>query len=146
MSDIGKLKDKLLFETQKAFYDERGKGARYRMTLVGVEYIENELGEKAHDIEALAEWMKEKGFIEDIEITQDEFTFKASIRNCCLKGIRDSFDEKEMQPLSCPIGNMFMNAIEGENGLSPELMPIDIDGEYCGLNMAKFGSSDVVED
>lgn len=146
MSDIGKLKDKLLFETQKAFYDERGKGARYRMTLVGVEFIENELGDKAYDIEVLSSWMKEKGFFDDIEITQDEFTFKANVKNCCLKGIRDSFDERGMQPLSCPIGNMFMNAIEKENDLSPELLPIDIDGDICGLSMAKFGSSDVVVD
>ena len=50
-----------------------------------------------------------------------------------------------MQPLSCPIANMFMSAIESELGLSPELLPIDINGEYCGIRCAKIADSAVVE-
>lgn len=146
MSDIGKLKDQLLYEVQKAFYDERGKGARYRLTLVGVEYIMSELGEKAYDKKALMSWMKDKGFYEDIEYSEDDFVFKAKVKNCCLMGIRDGFKEKDMQPLSCPIGNMIMNALEHENGFAPELMPIDLEEGYCGLSCAKAGTSDVVGD
>ena len=146
MSDIGKLKDQLLYEVQKAFYDERGKGARYRLTLVGVEYIMSELGEKAYDKTVLMHWMKEKGFFEDIEYTEDEFVFMAKVKNCSLMGIREGFNSKGMQPLSCPIGNMIMNALEHENGFAPELMPIDMGAGYCGLSCAKAGTSDVVGD
>jgi len=146
VSDIGRLKDQLLYEVQKAFYDERGKGARYRLTLVGVEYIMAELGDKAYDKDELLTWMKEKGFFEDVEYTEDEFVFKAKVKNCCLMGIREGFHSKGMQPLSCPIGNMIMNALEHENGFAPELMPIDMEVGYCGLSCAKAGTSDVVGD
>jgi hypothetical protein len=145
MSDINNFKDQLLFEVQKAFYDERGKGARYRLTLAGVPYIQSQLGEKANDIDALRDWLLDNKFCEEIEIEEDELQFKATVKNCCLHNIRDSFDKKGMQPLSCPIANMFMNAIEEHNGLSPELLPIDINGEYCGVACAKMADLAVVE-
>ncbi|MGD9568782.1 MAG: hypothetical protein AB7V48_10735 [Sedimentibacter sp.] len=145
MSDINNFKDQMLYEVQKAFYDERGKGARYRLTLTGVPYIKSQLGEKANDIEELKNWLVDNKFCEEIEIEQDEIEFKAKMKNCCLHNISNSFYEKGMQPLSCPIANMFMSAIESELGLSPELLPIDISGEYCGIICAKIADSAVVE-
>ncbi len=145
MSDINNFKDQILFEVQKAFYDERGKGARYRLTLAGVPYIKSLLGEKANDIDTLKNWLADNKFLEEIEILQDDIEFRAKIKNCCLYNISNSFYEKGMQPLSCPIANMFMNAIESELGLSPELLPIDINGECCSIRCAKIADSAVVE-
>ena len=145
MSEINNFKDQILFEVQKAFYDERGKGARYRLTLAGVPYIKSQLGDKATDKVALKNWLKENNFCEEIETEEDELQFKVIVKNCCLQNIRDGFHEKGMQPLSCPIANMFMYAIEQENGLSPELLPIGIDNEYCGIGCAKIANSEVVE-
>jgi hypothetical protein len=145
MSDINNFKDQMLYEVQKAFYDERGKGARYRLTLTGVPYIKSQLGEKANDIEVLKNWLVDNRFCEEIELEESEIEFKAKMKNCCLYNISNSFYEKGMQPLSCPIANMFMSAIESELGLSPELLPIDIKGEYCGIRCAKIADSAVVE-
>jgi len=145
MSDINNFKDQLLFEVQKAFYDERGKGARYRLTLTGVPYIKSQLGDKATDKKSLKNWLIDNKFCEEIEIEEDELQFNAKVKNCCLQNIRDAFDSKGTQPLSCPIANMFMYAIEQENGLSPELLPIDIDKEYCGIGCAKMADAAVVE-
>jgi hypothetical protein len=145
MSDISNFKDQMLFEVQKAFYDERGKGARYRLTLTGVPYIKSQLQDKATDRETLKTWLKDNNFCEDIQTEENELQFKIKVKNCCLQNIRDSFHEKGMQPLSCPIANMFMYAIEQDNGLSPELLPIDIDNEFCGIGCAKMANSDVVE-
>lgn len=145
MSDINNFKDQLLFEVQKAFYDERGKGARYRLTLTGVPYIQLQLGEKANDIEQLKSWLLKNNFCDAIEIEEDELQFNAKIKNCCLENISKSFLDKGMQPLSCPIANMFMNAIERESGLSPELLPIEMTGEYCKFSCAKMADSAVVE-
>lgn len=145
MSDIINFKDQLLFEVQKAFYDERGKGARYRLTLTGVPYIQSKLGEKANDIDEITNWLLEQSFFDKIEIEEDELQFKATLRNCCLHNITNSFYEKGMQPLSCPIANMYMSAIEYNNGLSPELLPIDINNEYCTFSCAKMADSAVVE-
>jgi hypothetical protein len=145
MSDINNFKDQMLYEVQKAFYDERGKGARYRLTLAGVPYIQSQLGEMANDIDKLRNWLLDNKFCEEIYIDEDELQFKANIKNCCLQSITHSFYDKGMQPLSCPIANMFMSAIESQNGLSPELLPIDINEEYCTFSCAKMADSTVVE-
>ncbi|HHZ01613.1 MAG TPA: hypothetical protein GX396_01560 [Tissierellia bacterium] len=145
MSDLNNFKDQLLYEIQKAFYDERGKGARYRLTLAGVPYIKSQLGEKANDIDELKKWLVEKKFLEDIEIWQDEIEFRAKMKKCCLYNICNSFIDRGTQPLSCPIANMFMSAIESELGLSPELLPVELDGGNCGIRCAKIADSAVVE-
>lgn len=145
MSDINNFKDQLLYEVQKAFYDERGKGARYRLTLAGVAYIQDQLGERANDVGELRNWLLENNFCEEISIEEDELQFSATIKNCCLENISKSFIDKGMQPLSCPIANMFMSAVESELGLSPELLPIDMNGENCTFSFAKMADSSVVE-
>lgn len=146
MGDINNFKDQLLFEVQKAFYDERGKGARYRLTLAGIPYITSQFGKSSYDIEELKSYLMENKFCEEIEIDEDELQFNAKIKNCCLINIRNSFDLKGMQPLSCPIANMFMYSLELENGLSPELLPININKEHCGIGCAKMADSAVVEE
>lgn len=145
MSDVNNFKDQLLFEVQKAFYDERGMGAKYRLTLAGVPYITAQLGKEKYTVDELKDWLLENKFCEAIEIDDTELQFNAKVKNCCLKNIRDTFNDKGMQPLSCPIANMFMYAIEQINGLSPELLPIKMDEEYCGLGCAKMADSSVVE-
>lgn len=144
MSEVNKFKDLLIYEVQKAFYDERGKGAKYRLTLTGVPYLEEQLKDKSADKEVVRDWLIENQFAKDIEIEEDTFSFSANISNCCLSNIKDYFENKGMQPLSCPIANMFMYAIEKENGLSPELLPIKFDNDCCNLTMAKIATSDVV--
>lgn len=145
MSEVGKFKDNLLYEVEKAFYDERGKGARYRLTLVGVPYLKDKLRDKAENKDEIKKWLIENKFVEDIEVKEDEFSFNAKVVGCCLKNIRDYFDNESMEPLGCPIANMFMYAIQEENGLSPELLPIKPEGDYCDLTMAKIATDEVVE-
>ncbi len=145
MSDVNNFKDQLLYEVQKAFYDERGMGAKYRLTLTGVPYITAQLGKNEYTVDELKDWLLENKFCEDIVTDEDELQFNAKVKNCCLKTIRNTFADKGMQPLSCPIANMFMYAIEKLNGLSPELLPIKMEEEYCGLSFAKMADSSVVD-
>lgn len=145
MSHINNFKDLLLFEIQKAFYDERGRGARYRLTTAGVSYLAEHLKEKAGDINEVKAWLKENGFVKNIEFEEEMVSLKIIVDSCCLISIRDYFDSAGMQPLGCPIANVFMNVLELKSGLSPELLPIKFNGGVCELTLAKMATSDVVE-
>lgn len=145
MSQVNNFKDLLLFEVQKAFYDERGKGARYRLTLAGVSYLEEQLKEKTGDVNEIKKWLVENGFGKGLEFTDQEISFNAKVTGCCMRGICDCFKNKSMQPLSCPIANIFMNAIDKNTGLSPELLPLKLEGGCCEFTLAKIATSDVVE-
>lgn len=145
MSQVNNFKDLLLFEVQKAFYDERGKGARYRLTLAGVSYLQEQLKEKAADLNEIKKWLTDNDFVKDVQIVDNEISFSARVSNCCLGNICAYFKKEGMQPLGCPIANMFMHAIDEKTGLSPELLPIKLESECCGLTLAKIATSDVVE-
>lgn len=146
MSDINKLKDLLLFEIQKAFYDERGKGARYRLTTAGVSFFENRIKEGMADTEVIKEYLIKNALVDNIECTEDAVSFNAKVKNCCLKELRNYFIAANMQPLGCPIANVMMHALELESGLSPELLPIKLEEDLCDVTLAKIATSDVVEE
>jgi hypothetical protein len=145
MNEIANFKDSLLFQIQKEFWNERGRGARYRMTLVGVPFVKEQMGEKIKDVKSVKEWLVENKFAEDIQIEEDEISFGMKVNGCCMKAVKDYFDKENLEPLGCPIANIFMYSLELNTGLSPELLPVDKEGEFCKLTMAKIATSDVVK-
>ncbi|MCR4443474.1 MAG: hypothetical protein QHH10_14365 [Peptococcaceae bacterium] len=144
MSKLDKFKDTLIYEAQKEFYDERGKGARYRMTRVGVSYFKSEVKDLG-DLAAVGKWLKENGFCREIQISEDGITLDAAVTNCCLQRIRDQFIEQGRQPLSCPMANLIMHCLEVSGSLPPELTPIEFEGDTCKIKMAKIYTSEVVK-
>ena len=143
MSEVAKLKDQLIYEIEKAFYDERGKGARYRLTVAGVSFFEDKVAQM-DDIEAIAAYMKDAGLLESISWNEAEVTFDLKATGCCLYGICSTFTNNERQPLTCPIANVFMNALELKTDLSPEMMPLTLKDSTCEIPLAKIATSDVV--
>ncbi|MCF6096328.1 hypothetical protein L1766_04810 [Thermovorax subterraneus] len=146
MSILEKFKDELIFEVQKEFWDERGKGARYRLTRLGVAFIKDQLGDKVKDKENIKKWLVENGFCKEVTFIEDkEISLTMLVKGCCLKPVKESFIKKNIAPLSCPIANMFMYNLELETGLAPELLPIEEEDGGCKITLAKMASSDVVK-
>lgn len=140
------LSSNLIYEIQKAFYDERGKGARYRLVRVGVEYVEKELGENVKNMDSLLEGLKRLGFVEAISFSEEDVLADVETKNCAFRQVRDLFMDKDLQPLSCPVANIIMDYLEKQTGLSPELLPIVRDESTCKFSMAKMATSDVVKE
>lgn len=145
MSLLEKFMENLVFEVQKEFWNERGKGARYRLTRVGVSFAKDRLGDGIKDREEIKSWLKESGFCSEIDFEEDNYTLKMKIRGCCLKSIRDAFFNSKINPLSCPIANMFMYSMELNTGLAPELLPIEVENGDCKITLAKMSTSEVVK-
>ena len=142
MSALTEYKDSLLFEIQKEFWNERGKGARYRLTLIGTDFIAGKIKDPK-DIDEIIAFFKSEGFCSDITTEEDNFSFTMTIKGCAFKDVRDGFMNKDQQPLSCPIGNVIMRAIDLQTGLAPELLPIQRDGDTCIVGVGKIASSEV---
>jgi hypothetical protein len=144
MSVLSEYKDSLIFEIQKEFWNERGKGARYRLTMIGADFIGNHLKD-ATDLNEIKNFLIKEGFCKSIDMTEDEFTVTLKVQGCEFLKVRNGFMDKGQQPLCCPITNVFMRAIEKTSGLGPELLPIEGDGDKCVVGLGKIGSSDVVK-
>jgi len=143
MSVLSDFKDSLIFEIQKEFWNERGKGARYRLTMIGADFLGKLLKDPSDTSEIIALYKKE-GFCSDAEIAEDEFTITMKVKGCAFCGVRDGFMDKGQQPLSCPLANTVMRAIELKSGLGPELLPIEANGGECVVGMGKMGTSEVL--
>ena len=144
MSVLSDFKDSLIFELQKEFWNERGKGARYRLTMIGAAHLGKLLKDPSDMNEIIALYKKE-GFCSGVEITEDEFAVTMKVKDCVFKEVRDGFMNKGEQPLSCPLANTIMRAIEMKSGLGPELLPIEANGGECVVGMGKMGTSEVLK-
>jgi hypothetical protein len=146
MKEMDDLSSRLIFEVEKAFYDERGKGARYRLTTIGVPFM-NELNPNCFkDLDNAAKALVETSMAEKVAFTEDDFSITAEVNNCYFKKVRDLFTAANMQPLACPIANVIMETMERKSRLSPELAQIAIDGSVCRLTMVKMATSAVVKE
>jgi len=153
MSILSDFKDSLIFEIQKEFWNERGKGARYRLTLIGTEFIKKHVKDPTNKQE-IVDFFKKEGFCSDIQISEDEFTINMTVKDCEFIQVRDAFMDRQatfvnvvidQQPLSCPIANAIMHAEELVSGLGPELLPIQRNGNECIIGMGKMGTAEVLE-
>jgi len=145
MSELASFKDMLLYDYQKEFWNERGRGARYRLTRAGVRFFEEKMGEDIKDLNKIKDFLKNNQFIEDVETQEDEVSFSMTVKGCCMKHIKSRFDKDNIQPLSCPIANVFMYCFELNTGLAPELLPIKEEEGACKITLAKMATSDVVK-
>jgi hypothetical protein len=144
MSLLTDFKDSLIFELQKEFWNERGKGARYRLTMTGVECMKKVLKDPS-DIGEIVEVFEKEGFCKGLEISEDDFSVTMRIKDCVFLSVRDGFMDKGQQPLSCPLANSIMNAMEIKSGMAPELLPIEKDGSVCIVGLGKTASSEVLK-
>lgn len=144
MNKIDEFKDNLLYESQKAFYDERGRGARYRMTTIGVSFLKKEIGD-CKDLPGVVAWLQKNGYAKDIEMSDDGLSVTLRVKGCCLRNVTEGFRSRGKEPLSCPIANIIMYSMELNGSMPPEITPIEFDGDACKVRMAKIYTSDIVE-
>ncbi len=142
------LKDVLFFESIKEFWNERGRGARYRLTMVGTSFFKEKLNldkSISENMEEFKKFLINNNYCKSINYSEDNFSVNVEIENCCLQNIREKYMASGMEILCCPIANMFMYIMELETGMSPELIPIQVEKNICKLTMAKIGTEEVVE-
>lgn len=143
MSKLDQFKDTLIYESQKEFYDERGRGARYRMTTVGVSFFQKEI-EDLKDQKGIVDWLKSNAFADNIDMEEDSVSVTIKVKGCCLRSITDEFRKLKREPLSCPIANIMMYSMEQNGSMPPEITPVEFEGDICKVRMAKIYTSDVV--
>jgi len=144
MDFISELKDYLLYEIQDEFYNERGMGAKYRLTLAGTRLFAKYLKDPS-DPQEIIKFFKEQGIAEEVKFTEDDFSIHLKVHNCAFCPLRDKFMDTDRQPLCCPPINALMKALELKSGLSPEMLPVERDGNVCNVGLAKMGNDNVVD-
>jgi hypothetical protein len=134
----------LIYELEKAFYDERGKGARFRMTTVGREFFkEHVLPEiKSTEIDAMItvveKVLKEKGIATKVSYTGEDRLLRVRVEGCLHRAVEDRMMERGIEPFTCVPANLIVLAIEEKLDRPVELAEIKLADGACQLLLVVF--------
>jgi hypothetical protein len=141
----------LIYELEKAFWDERGKGARFRMTKVGNQYYEAKVRpllsstEVLDILERIRGVLKGEGIVADVSYSQEERLLKVGVQGCIHRVVEEKMLAKEVEPFTCIPANLIVLAIEEKLDIPAELAEIKIEDGVCKLLLVLFEKRPVLE-
>jgi hypothetical protein len=141
----------LIFELEKAFWDERGRGARFRTTTVGREYYrerclpEIQPGEMDAILGELKEILQRDGVAEDIAYDREQRLVRVRVQGCVHRPVEDRLIAQGVEPFTCIPANLIALAIEDKLDRPVELAEIKVEGDACRLLMVVFEARPTLE-
>jgi hypothetical protein len=134
----------LVYELEKAFWDERGKGARFRMTTVGSGYFKEkclpllqstDTDDILHTIDGL---LCRDGIVESISFNREERLLRVRVKGCLHRQVEDQMIAQGIEPFTCIPANLIVLAIEEKLDLPVELAEIKVVDGACELLLVIF--------
>jgi hypothetical protein len=134
----------LMYELEKAFWDERGKGARFRMTKVGDQYYEDKikptlLTAVVEDIlEKIQCVLQEEGIAAELSYSREDRLLKVGMKGCIHRPVEERMLAKQIEPFTCVPANLIVLAIEEKLDIPVELAEIKVEAGTCKLLLVLF--------
>jgi hypothetical protein len=135
----------LLYEMEKAFWDERGKGARFRMTIIGREYFEKECLPLLDSVEiekilsTVGKVIQKAGIAAKVIYDRDDRMLKVRVESCLHRPVEDRIVAHGIEPFTCMPANLIVLAIEEKLDRPVELAEIKLVDGACELLLVLFG-------
>ena len=129
---------------EKAFWDERGKGARFRTTLVGREYFTNKFlplidsAELDHILLVVEDTLKEEGIAASVSHDQDGRLLRIRVEGCVHRPVEERMLAHNVEPFTCVPANLIVLAIEEKLDKPVELAEIKLEEGACQLLLVVF--------
>ena len=136
----------IVYDLEKAFWDERGKGARFRVTTVGRDYFLNkclpriESREVEPIIETVEQVMRQEGIVAGISHELDGKLLRLEVQGCLHEAVEQRLGAKGVEPFTCIPANLVVLAIEETLDRPVELAEIKIEDGACHMLLALFES------
>ena len=136
----------IVYDLQKAFWDERGKGARFRVTTVGQDYFMDKCLPriKTRQVEPIVEIIEqvlgEEGIVAGVSHEVDGQLLRIKVRGCLHEKVEQKFVAKGVEPFTCIPANLVVLAIEETLDRPVELAEIKIEDGACHVLLVLFES------
>lgn len=136
----------IVYDLQKAFWDERGKGARFRVTTVGRDYFLDkclpriESREVEPIIATVEQVMREEGIVAGISHEIDGQLLRLKVEGCLHEDVEERLVAKGVEPFTCVPANLVVLAIEETLDRPVELAEIKVEDGVCHMLLALFES------
>ena len=134
----------MIFELEKAFWDERGKGARFRLTTLGRDFFRTKCSPKiqsteiADMVKTIEGVLKESGIIGGMSVTIDGRLLRVRIEGCAHRPVEERMIAKETQPFACLPANMVVMAVYDKLDRQAELAEIKLADGSCEVLIVLF--------
>jgi hypothetical protein len=134
----------LMYELEKAFWDERGRGARFRMTTVGREFYKEKvaslLGEPdlTRILAVIKEVLVKEGLVGSVTYDQDERLMRVRVEGCLHLPVEEKMISRGAEPCACVPANLIVLAIDDKLKRPVELAEIKIVDGACQLLLVLF--------
>jgi hypothetical protein len=134
----------LMYELEKSFWDERGRGARFRMTTVGREYYQDKVrpllqsSELEHILQTVREVLCNEGIVGDVLYDQDGRLLRVQVQGCIHHQVEQRMIERGIEPFTCVPANLIVLAIEEKLDRPVELAEIKLEEGACQLLLVVF--------
>jgi hypothetical protein len=141
----------IVYDLQKAFWDERGRGARFRVTTVGREYFLDKCLPKIKtaDVETIVrtveQTLEEEGVVASISHEVDGRLLRLKVQGCLHETVEQRMVAKGIEPFTCIPANLVVLAIEEVLDRPVELAEIRIEDGTCHLLLVIFESRPTFE-
>lgn len=134
----------LMFELEKAFWDERGKGARFRMTNIGQQYFNEKVDPllKSNEVESIiatvSNVLKNEGIVADVSFSTEERLLRVQVKGCIHWQVEQNMVAKGIEPFTCVPANLIVLALEKKLDVPIELAEIKVAEGACQLLLVRF--------
>ena len=134
----------LIFELEKAFWDERGKGARWRVTTVGREYFMKrclpllQCSEIDNIVSTIESALQSDGVVSRISAQSDGRMLHLRVEGCVHRPVEERMVTYETKPFTCMMANLVVLAIEEKLDRPAEMAEIKLEDDACHLLLILF--------
>ena len=134
----------LIYDLEKAFWDERGKGARFRTTQIGQAYFTNkflpliESADLDHILQVIEDVLQEEGIAVSVLHDKEDNLVRVRVEGCIHRQVEDRLTELDIEPFTCVPANLIVLAIEEKLDRPVELAEVKLDGGICDILLILF--------
>ena len=134
----------LMYELEKAFWDERGKGARFRMMNVGQQYYTDKIkplltsADVDEIIRKVGDVLKGEGIAAEVSYGKEDRLLRVSVKGCLHRQVEERMVAKEIEPFTCIPANLIVMALEEKLDVPVELAEIKVVEGSCQLLLVMF--------
>jgi len=134
----------LIYELEKAFWDERGRGARFRVTTVGRQYLEDrclpqlQSADLDHILHMLEDVLQREGIVARMSYDSEDRLLRVRVEGCVHRPVEDKMVARGIEPFTCVPANLIALAIEDKLDRPVELAEIRLEDGACLLLLVVF--------
>jgi hypothetical protein len=134
----------LVYELEKAMWDERGRGGRYRMTTIGREFLKDTCLQKIKSadpaviVQAVDEVLREAGVIAGIQYSMEDRLLRVTVQGCIHLPVEQKMIERGIEPFACLPANLIVLMVEEKLNQPVELAQVKVEGGSCQLLLVLF--------